>query len=419
MPEVVGSTETTCWAAIAVAELRPDAAITVAEVTLRANGKKLTATIGKTVSSISKPVRRLKDIATQGSSAATYSEQRLLDTEVAENIAYAIVEFRPCDLDPGLAVGGTLPLTFEATVVEGGESRVIVEQRLMLIQAQPASFDGWVRGDGHVHTHWPDAWPWVSPEWQAKAADLMQLDWIAFTDRLPEALRHVCGMYLDLGVRDVMNQHIPLNTHAGGRTLGSRYAGLRGALGKRALVIGAATAVAGFVYFSLGWLEATFDIEALGEHHLARLGLGAVPVAVVQVLVPAVVFALMAYLRTLAVDGRRKTSSPARQRMLGPFSMGAIAGALAAGILGWLAAAVEGVPIGVFGTLGKLLSAAGWVANHLVFEPLAALLVSRESTTWEALALIRLYASAAVSWVSWGLIGALAGRLRGVKVHPR
>jgi hypothetical protein len=135
VPEVVGSTETTCWAAIAVAELRPDAAITVTEVTLRANGKKLTATIGKTVSSISKPVRRLKDIATQGSSAATYSEQRLLDTEVAENIAYAIVEFRPCDLDPGLAVGGTLPLTFEATVVEGGESRVIVEQRLMLIQA--------------------------------------------------------------------------------------------------------------------------------------------------------------------------------------------------------------------------------------------------------------------------------------------
>lgn len=38
VPEVVGSTETTCWAAIAVAELRPDAAITVTEVTLRANG---------------------------------------------------------------------------------------------------------------------------------------------------------------------------------------------------------------------------------------------------------------------------------------------------------------------------------------------------------------------------------------------
>lgn len=182
VPEVVGSTETTCWAAIAVAELRPDAAITVTEVTLRANDKKMVATIGKTVSSILKPVRRLKDIETQGSSAATYSEQRLLDTEVAENIAYAIVEFRPCDLDPELAAGGTLPLTFEATVVEGSESRVIVEQRSMLIQAQTASFDGWVRGDGHVHTHWSDAWPWVSPEWQAKAADIMQLDWIAFTD---------------------------------------------------------------------------------------------------------------------------------------------------------------------------------------------------------------------------------------------
>lgn len=190
-------------------------------------------------------------------------------------------------------------------------------------------------------------------------------------------------------------------------------------MGKRALVIGAATAVAGFVYFSLGWLEATFDIEALGEHHMVRLGLGTVPVVVAQVLVPAILFALVACLWTLAVDGRHKTAPPAQKRELGPFSLGAIAGALAAGIFGWLAAAVEGVPIGIFGALGKLLSAAGWAANHLVFEPLAALLVSRESTTWEALALIRLYVSAAISWVSWGLIGALAGRQRGVKTYPR
>lgn len=180
-------------------------------------------------------------------------------------------------------------------------------------------------------------------------------------------------------------------------------------VGKRSLIVGAATSVAALAYFSLGWLEATFDIEAFGEHHMARLGLAGMPVAVVQVVAPALIFTLVAVVPAFG-SGRRRPSAP-RPRPLGPFAQGALVGALAAAALGGLAMALEGTPAGIFGSLEKLLSAAGWVANHLLFERCAAGVASKGSNTWDALALARVYSSAAVSWVSWGLLGLAVARL--------
>lgn len=203
--------------------------------------------------------------------------------------------------------------------------------------------------------------------------------------------------------------------------------GLGGSLGKRTLTIAVLTASVSSIYFWSGWLEAAFDIEAFGEHHMSRLHLE-MPVEIVQFLVPTLLFTVIAVTWSLAAAALRprRRTDPTREReqegqgllALGPFASGAYIGALVAALLGGLAMYVEGVPIGVFGLAEKLISYAGWLANDLIFEPLAISATGKLSPAWDALALARVYAAAGVSWVSWGLIGSISARIRRGSVGP-
>ncbi len=184
--------------------------------------------------------------------------------------------------------------------------------------------------------------------------------------------------------------------------------------------IAAVTGAVSLVYFTLGWLEPTFDIEAFSRYGLSRMHL-AIPYWTVVILVPTLLFTLTAVVLAATVQGRHSHaagegsatrlpgSSDAR---LGPFARGAYTGALVAAVFGGLAMFVEGVPIGLFGTLAKLLSIAGYAVDRVLFEPLVELIAEEQSAAREGLALVRIYAAAGVSWVSWGLAGMALAKLK-------
>jgi hypothetical protein len=97
----------------------------------------------------------------------------------------APIALRPSarELDPRAAVGGTLTLRVEATVVRDGRPTSVVQTHEIRIAQPLGRLEGWWAGDAHVHTRFSDALlPWATPHWEADIAAAAGLDWIVLTD---------------------------------------------------------------------------------------------------------------------------------------------------------------------------------------------------------------------------------------------
>lgn len=185
MPQKIRNPEIDFQAFVGISNADPgESELLIKKIHLTADkSRHATTLVGKKLASIAQELTELDHLENEPNSR---DRREKLLKDIRNKTFHTSIDLNLKRIKPDVKIGDSITFTAVAEVVIDGQESQLIESKEVIVAATLKKLDGWVVGDGHIHTNYsPDVkkyFPWVDVETQARAGKNAGLDYVIITD---------------------------------------------------------------------------------------------------------------------------------------------------------------------------------------------------------------------------------------------